>query len=68
MAVGDANKQPEFAGMFKTVDTRPFRRSVEQSPTDQSFHYNRNAETFILVGEALARSMIELLDNQSKYI
>ncbi|MCX6872650.1 MAG: hypothetical protein NTW21_02420 [Verrucomicrobia bacterium] len=64
MAVGDARKHPEFAGTVKTVDTRPFWRSVEQSPGDEGHHYNRNAETYMLVGDALARGMIELLEKQ----
>ena len=64
MAVGDAKKHPEFAGTVKTVDTRDFWRSKEQSPSGQGYHYNRNAETYMLVGEALARGMIQLLEKQ----
>ncbi len=64
MAVGDPNKHPEFAGTVKTVDTRPFWRTVEQSPGDEGHHYNRNAETYMLVGDALARGMIELLEKK----
>jgi len=65
MAVGDPGKHPEFAGTVKTVDTRDFWRSAEESPSGQGYHYNRNAETYMLVGEALGRGMIELL-NQAK--
>lgn len=51
-----------FAGTVKTVDTRDFWRSQEESPSGQGYHYNRNAETYMLVGEALGRGMIELLN------
>lgn len=66
MAVGDAAKHPGFAGTVRTVDTRPFWRTVAQSPGDEGHHYNRNAETYTLVGDALARGMIELLEKPSK--
>jgi hypothetical protein len=64
LAVGDAAKHPEFAGTVKSVDTRPFWRDVEQSPGDEGHHYNRNAETYMLVGDALARGMIELIEGK----
>jgi len=62
MAVGDTTKHPELAGTVRTVDTRGFWRPVEQSPSGAGYHYNRNAETYMLVGEALGRSMVELLE------
>jgi len=61
MAVGDPKKHPELAGTVKTVDTRDYWRSKEESPSGQGYHYNRNAETYVLVGEALGRGMIKLL-------
>ena len=64
MAVGDAKKHPEFAGSVKTADTRGFWRSRELSPGGAGYHYNNNAETYSLVGEALARGMVELLEKK----
>jgi alpha-galactosidase len=61
MAVSDPAKHPEFAGNVLTVDTRDFWRSVEQSPKNQGYHYNRNAETYMEVGNALGWDMAELL-------
>jgi len=58
---GETGKYPEFAGNVLTVDARPFWRSVENSPRDQGYHYNRNAETYMLVGDALGRGMVRLL-------
>jgi len=61
--VSDPARHRAFAGTVKTVDTRGFWRSVEQSPKNQGYHYNRNAETYMLVGDALGRAMVELLDH-----
>jgi len=61
LAVGDAKKHPEFAGTVKCVDTRDFWREVAVSPKNQGHHYNRNAETYMEVGNALGWAMVELL-------
>jgi len=62
MAVsGEQNKYPEFAGNVLAVDTRGFWRSVEESPSCQGYHYNGNAETYMLVGDALGRGMVKLM-------
>jgi len=61
---GNEDKYSEFMGNVKTVETRGFWRSVEVSPRNQGFHYNQNAETYMLVGEALGKGMIELLEKQ----
>ena len=66
MAVSDPKKHPEFAGNVLSVDTRDFWREVDDSPTDQGYHYNRNAETYLLVGDALGRGMVGLLTNPKK--
>jgi hypothetical protein len=62
LAVSDPVKHPEFAGNVKTMDTRGYWRSAAVSPTSTGYHYNHNAETFLLVGDALGRGMIELLE------
>jgi len=61
---GEKGKYPEFKGNVLTVETRDFWRAVEQSPRNQGYHYNRNAETYMLVGDALGRGMVDLLDRQ----
>jgi len=48
MAVGDPKKHPEFAGTVASLDTRDFWREVDESPMSQDYHYNRNAETYLL--------------------
>ncbi len=61
LAVSDPAKHPAFKGTVASVDTRPFWREVDESPANQDYHYNRNAETYLLVGDALGRSMVGLL-------
>lgn len=64
MAVGDPKKHPEFAGTVASVDTRDFWREVDDSPMGQDYHYNRNAETYLLVGDALGRAMVDLIEGK----
>ena len=61
---GERGKYPEFVGNVKTVETRDFWRDADESPRNQDFHYNQNAETYVLVGEALGRGMLELLSGR----
>jgi alpha-galactosidase len=68
MAVGDAKQHPEFAGTVTSVDTRDFWREVEESPRGQDYHYNRNAETYLLVGESMGRAMVRLLGGEAEAI
>ncbi len=68
MAVGDPKQHPEFAGTVASVDTRDYWREVEESPRGQDYHYNRNAETYLLVGEAMGRAMVRLLGGEAEAI
>jgi hypothetical protein len=58
---GEKARYPQFRGNVLTVETRDFWREPEVSPRNQGFHYNQNAETYMLVGEALGKGMLELL-------
>lgn len=58
---GRGGKYPEFIGNVAAVDARPFWREVEVSPVNQGHHYNHNAETYMEVGLALGRAMVEML-------
>ncbi|MHC4085776.1 MAG: sialate O-acetylesterase [Planctomycetota bacterium] len=66
MAVSDPKKHPEFAGTVASVDTRDFWREIDESPVSQDYHYNRNAETYLLVGDALGRAMVRLLGGNAE--
>ncbi len=66
MAVGDPELHPELAGTVSSVDTRDFWREVDESPRDQGHHYHRNAETYLLVGDALGRAMVRLRGGEAE--
>jgi alpha-galactosidase len=48
------------------VEIRDFWRSAEHSPKNQGYHYNQNAETYLLVGEAMGKGMVDLLKSATK--
>lgn len=43
------------------IDTRPFLRPAEVSPSSHAEMYYRNAEAFLDIGKAMAKTMLELL-------
>lgn len=61
LAVGDPQKHPEFAGNVTAVDTRDLWRDAAESPVNQGYHYNHNAETYMETGLRLGQAMVELL-------
>jgi alpha-galactosidase len=52
--------RPEFQGNVAFVPTRSFWRPQDQSPTGQGYHWNTNAETYYLIGDAMGRAMLDL--------
>jgi hypothetical protein len=68
MAVGDPKQHPEFAGSVASVDIRDFWREVEESPRGQDYHYNRNPETYLLIGEAMGRAMVRMQGGEAAEI
>jgi hypothetical protein len=60
LAVSAPERHPEFKGNVKTIEARGFWRTQAESPTGTGYHYNHNAETYYLVGDALGRAMVEL--------
>lgn len=60
LAVGDPKKHPEFKGTVAGVETRDFARTKEQSPSGQQFHWNRNWESYYLIGSHMGKAMIQL--------
>jgi alpha-galactosidase len=67
LAVADPKRHPELAGTVKTIDTRPFWREPNISPKNQDYHYNHNAETYMLCGDSLGRAMAELEGGEAEY-
>ncbi|MDC0278781.1 sialate O-acetylesterase [bacterium] len=52
--------QEEFKGNVAFVETKPFYRSADQSPSGQAYHWNTNAETYYLIGQAMAEALNKL--------
>ena len=59
-------EQPEFKGNVAFVGTKAFWRPQEQSPNGQGYHWNSNAETYYLIGEAMGEAMKRLLDAKAR--
>jgi Carbohydrate esterase, sialic acid-specific acetylesterase len=51
---------PEFRGNVAFVGTKAFWRDKGVSPTGQAYHWNTNAETYYLIGEAMGQAMKKL--------
>ena len=54
-------ERPEVKGNVAFVGTRTFWREKEESPSSQGYHWNTNAETYWLIGEAMGEAMKKLL-------
>lgn len=54
----------EFKGTVAFVGTREFWREKDQSPTGQAYHWNSNAETYYLIGEAMGIAMKRLCEEK----
>jgi len=53
-------KYDEFKGNVAFVGTKAFYRPKEESPSGQGYHWNSNAETYFLIGDAMAKAMKKL--------
>ena len=57
------SQRPEFKGTVATAETRDFWRSREQhGGNKQGVHWHANGESYWLIGEAMGREMVGLLD------
>jgi len=57
---------PEFKGNVAFVGTKGFYRPPEVSPSRQGYHWNSNAETYFLIGDAMGKAMIQMLGGGKK--
>jgi hypothetical protein len=61
-AQASAAARPEFQGNVLFVPTRDFVRPAKESPNPTHGHHEfGNAETYVLVGDALGKGMVKLL-------
>jgi hypothetical protein len=61
LAMEDFAKYSAFEGNVAVIDTRDFWRDAAGSPADQNYHWNRNAGTYFLIGQAMAQEMAALI-------
>lgn len=59
-------EDPEFARTVRFVGTKDFYRPGDESPSNQAYHWNSNAETYLLIGEGLGQAMLELLPRHER--
>ena len=57
-------EREEFRGNVAFVGTKDFYRPREESPSGQAYHWNNNAETYYLIGEAMGKAMLKLSDGK----
>ena len=60
-AVANPTKYPQFEGNVYSVDTRSLWIDAANSPKNEYYHYNRNAEFYALCGDAAGRAMYRML-------
>ncbi len=60
LAVGNPTMYPEFAGNVRSMEGRGYWRTSGPNNA-QNYHYYHNAETYMLVGDAMGRGMTDLL-------
>ena len=58
--MGNAEKYPEFAGNVASVELRGFHFDMEKSPGNQCYHWNNNAQSYWLGGQAMAKAFLAL--------
>jgi len=66
LAIADPKKHPDFVGNVAAVDSRDLWREASESPANQGYHYNHNAETYMEVGLRLGWAMVDLLKGDRK--
>jgi alpha-galactosidase len=59
-AQASATRRSEWNGSVGFCRTRRFWRDKANSPTGQGYHWNSNAETYWLIGQAMGREMLRI--------
>ena len=57
-------ERSELNGNVAFVATKRFWRPADQSPSGQGYHWNSNAQTYYLIGEAMGEAMKRLIDDE----
>lgn len=51
-----------------SVDTRDYYRDAASSPSNQGYHWNTNAETYLLIGDGLALAMLDSVCSRNENV
>ena len=62
LATIEAMQAPGSAQQLVDTLAPLFYRPPEVSPSGQQYHWNSNAETYYLIGEAMGRAMLRLME------
>ena len=62
-AQANVAKMSEFQRNVRFVVTHDFVRSEAGSPTTETYHEFKNGETYFLIGDALGKGMVDLIDS-----
>jgi hypothetical protein len=61
-AAANVNRHPELEGHVIAMETRGFWRDPQYSPNArQGYHFWHNAETYFLIGQAMASGMLKMM-------
>jgi hypothetical protein len=63
---GEKGKYPEFKGNVKCADARKLWQPRRRSPGGGGHHYNNNAQTYMDVGDAMGKAMVDLLEGEEE--
>lgn len=64
MAMVNTALYPEFEGNVTAHNTKPYWYDILESPSDnQIYHWNRNALSYLWIGNGLGEDMISMLDS-----
>ncbi len=61
-----ATRRTEWKGTVGFVRTQNFWRDEKDSPSDQGYHWNSNAETYWLIGQSMGREMLRIKSSTTK--
>jgi len=61
LAMEDFTAYPQFNGNVAVTDTQGCWFDVASSPGEQGYHWNRNAESYFLIGQSMADEMQALI-------
>ncbi len=62
---GETGRHPDFEGNVKTIEARHYWRPRDESPNGDGIHYFHNSELYSLVGDGMARAIIEMQDDET---